>query len=259
MRHTHYTPHQIHGGRPNVTYHNNLLRTTAIPHHAIWVTFSLASLLLVIALWSWTTLQPHLSNLGLLDFRHSDTPLEIPALRANNNHLVHTSDTLSSNISPTFTPEVQYWSVDIVRWASEFGLDPNLVAVVMQIESCGHPSVHSSAGALGLFQVMPYHFNTDDDPFDPQTNAQRGLIYLAQSFELSNGRIDLTLAGYNGGHGVIDHNPENWPAETRRYVRWGTSILDDIRRGEASSPHLEEWLSAGGASLCKRAATILDQ
>lgn len=259
MRHTHYTPYQTRGGRPNVIYHNNFLRTTAIPHHAIWITFGLASLLLVVALLSWTTLQPRLSNLGLLDFRRSDTPLEISLLGANNNHPVRASNTPPSNLSSAFTPEVQHWTVDIVRWASEFGLDPNLVAVVMQIESCGHPSIQSSAGALGLFQVMPYHFKTDDDPFDPQTNARRGLIYLAQSFELSNGRIDLTLAGYNGGHGVIGLNPENWPAETSRYVRWGTTILDDIERREASSPHLEEWLSAGGASLCKQAAIILDQ
>lgn len=259
MRHTHYTPNQILGGRPNATYHNTFLRTTAIPLHAIWVTIGLASLLLVIALWSWTTIRPRLSNLGLLSFGHSDTLLQITDLGAVNNHPLLTSVTPPSGISSTFTPEVQYWSVDIARWASEFGLDPNLIAVVMQIESCGHPSVHSSAGALGLFQVMPYHFETDDDPFDPQTNAQRGILYLSQSFELSNGRIDLTLAGYNGGHGMIDHNPDKWPTETRRYAMWGTTILDDINHGEASSPHLEEWLSAGGASLCKQAATVLEQ
>src|SRR3990172_9300095 len=87
------------------------------------------------------------------------------------------SDT--STISPVFTPEVQHWSRKIAAWAGAYQLDPNLVATVMQIESCGMPSAVSSAGAQGLFQVMPWHFADEDDMREPQTNARRGLAYLA--------------------------------------------------------------------------------
>ncbi|HEX8991214.1 MAG TPA: transglycosylase SLT domain-containing protein, partial [Anaerolineales bacterium] len=87
----------------------------------------------------------------------------------------------SGQISNVFTPQVQYWSGAISRWASAAGLDPNLAAVVMQIESCGDPSATSSAGAIGLFQVMPYHFAAGDSPYDPDTNAARGLEYLRRS------------------------------------------------------------------------------
>ena len=52
-------------------------------------------------------------------------------------------------ISPVFQPEVQYWSAAIQVWASAAGLDPNLVATVMQIESCGDPRARSRAGAMG--------------------------------------------------------------------------------------------------------------
>ena len=45
-----------------------------------------------------------------------------------------------SGLAPLFTPEVQYWQTDILRWSESWGLDPNLVATVMQIESCGDPS-----------------------------------------------------------------------------------------------------------------------
>jgi len=164
----------------------------------------------------------------------------------------------ATRISPIFTPQVQQWSDDIAHWAAEYGLDPNLIAVVMQIESCGHPNVHSPAGALGLFQVMPFHFTADEDPFDPYTNANRGLTYLARSLEISNGRIDLALAGYNGGHGVIERIPDTWPEETRRYVHWGMGILEDIRQGKHTRPQLDAWLAAGGDSLCQRASAVLE-
>ncbi len=57
---------------------------------------------------------------------------------------------LASPIAPLFTPEVQQWSDEIIRWAAEHDLDPNFVATVMQIESCGHPEVVSRAGATGF-------------------------------------------------------------------------------------------------------------
>ena len=39
-----------------------------------------------------------------------------------------------------FTPEIQYWKDWIYKWSSQFGVDPNLIATVMQIESCGDPN-----------------------------------------------------------------------------------------------------------------------
>ncbi len=37
-------------------------------------------------------------------------------------------------ISPIFSHEIQYWGSAIRGWAGAAGLDPNLVATVMQIE-----------------------------------------------------------------------------------------------------------------------------
>ena len=37
-------------------------------------------------------------------------------------------------------------------------LDPDIIATIIQIESCGNPAARSTAGAQGLFQVMPFHF-----------------------------------------------------------------------------------------------------
>jgi soluble lytic murein transglycosylase-like protein len=156
-------------------------------------------------------------------------------------------------LSAVFTPEVQYWKVSISRWATAFGMDPNLVAVIMQIESCGNPFAVSNAGAAGLFQVMPYHFLSTDTPTAPDTNAARGLDYLKHSLAASHNDVRLALAGYNGGIGVISRSEWTWPAETIRYAYWGSGIYADAVSGAAGSPRLSEWLRAGGASLCNQA------
>ncbi len=155
-----------------------------------------------------------------------------------------------------FTPEVQRWGGQIERWAEEYDLPVELVAIVMQIESCGDPTAVSSAGARGLFQVMPFHFGVGENWMDTEINASRGMEYLARSYRLSNGRIDLTLAGYNGGHSVIARHPSTWAAETQRYVYWGTGIWGDIESASGPSPTLHEWLIAGGEHLCRRAVDV---
>jgi soluble lytic murein transglycosylase-like protein len=160
-------------------------------------------------------------------------------------------------ISPVFRPEVQYWSQAIQTWAAAAGLDPNLVATVMQIESCGDPAAVSRAGAMGLFQVMPYHFAEADDPYSPDTNAARGLAYLKRSLDKADGNPRLALAGYNGGIGVIGRAESSWAAETQRYAYWGSGIYAEASSGASESSRLQEWLAAGGASLCRQAAARL--
>jgi soluble lytic murein transglycosylase-like protein len=118
------------------------------------------------------------------------------------------------SIAVFFRPEVQYWRKALVRWAAAAGVDPNLAAVVMQIESCGNPVARSRSGALGLFQVMPFHFRPDEEPLEPETNATRGLNYLSRSWAAA-GEAGRALAGYNGG---IASPPAGGLARARRYV-----------------------------------------
>ena len=172
---------------------------------------------------------------------------ESPALSAESD------TTLRPGISPLFTPEVKYWENEIIAWSEEYQLDPNLVATVMQIESCGFLLAESGAGAKGLFQVMPYHFQEGENPFEPDTNAKRGLKYLRQAKE-AGGSSRMALAGYNGGINGAAQPDDQWTDETTRYVYWGIRIYKDARNGLDHSARLDEWLAHGGASLCKKAS-----
>lgn len=163
----------------------------------------------------------------------------------------------NAGISPVFTAEVDYWGPKIVEWAAQYQLDPNLVATIMQIESCGDPQAVSSAGAQGLFQVMPFHFTAGEDMLDPNTNANRGVNYYAERLKQTNGDVGRAFAGYNGGHVAAAANWSDWANETQRYYLWSTGIYGEIQEGKTVSETLNQWLAAGGASLCRQAANRL--
>jgi len=185
----------------------------------------------------------------------STTTLEIPdsgTPREKAKAAQQPADQETGRLAPFFSPQVLYWEEKIIKWSAQKGLDPNLVATVMQIESCGDPRARSSAGAMGLFQVMPFHFHEGENPYHPKTNARRGLSYL-KSARAKGGSARLTFAGYNGGIQGAQQPPSAWPAETKRYVYWGTGIYQDARAGKDRSPRLEEWLASGGNGLCNQA------
>jgi soluble lytic murein transglycosylase-like protein len=163
----------------------------------------------------------------------------------------------STSLSPVFTPEVRYWEDDIIAWATRYSLDPNVVATIMQIESCGNPSAVSPSGAQGLFQVMPFHFAAGEDMLDPETNATRGLNFLTEMLAQSEGHVGIALVGYNGGYRAVQGNWDTWAPETRRYYRWGAGLYMDAITGLVDSPTLHDWLDAGGASLCAGAHQVL--
>lgn len=157
----------------------------------------------------------------------------------------------SASANPAFTPEVQYWWPSIQRWAAQYNLDPDLVATVMQVESCGDPNAISPDGAQGLFQVMPFHFAPDAATLDPATNANAGLAFLVSVLDQARGDVNLAMAAYNGGPNVIDLPTDRWSDQTRAYYYWVSGIYMEAKSG--SSARLNEWLSAGGSALCQQA------
>jgi soluble lytic murein transglycosylase-like protein len=157
-----------------------------------------------------------------------------------------------------YTPEVRYWEREIVRWAREYGVNPNVIAIVMQIESCGDAAAMSQAGAVGLMQVMPFHFDYGENMLNPDTNVRRGVGVLLECLSV-HARYDLGLAMacYNGGPSVTQRSSQEWAAETRYYYEWATGLWADVLAGRKSSATLAAWLDAGGRRLCEQAARSL--
>lgn len=108
------------------------------------------------------------------------------------------------------TPEAERRAAAaVVREARAVGLDPLLVAAVIEVESTFRAYAVSRAGAVGLMQVMPRTarwigerigdpIRRSEQLFDPERNIRIGVRYLAELQERF-GRLDLALLAYNAG------------------------------------------------------------
>jgi hypothetical protein len=104
---------------------------------------------------------------------------------------------------------------------------------------------------------MPFHFASDENQIDPNTNALRGADFLRYCLDAANGDSGRAMACYNGGPSVLGKDMSQWAAETQRYYRWGTGIYADATQNRDTSATLDQWLAAGGAALCQRASSQL--
>lgn len=102
--------------------------------------------------------------------------------------------------------------------AARHGVEPEIARAVAWVESRGNPSVTSSAGAQGVFQLMPDTAKGlgVSDPFDPAENVDAGVRFLAQlrtKFQLWK----PALAAYNWGPGRVSSG-RDWPEQVKTYV-----------------------------------------
>jgi soluble lytic murein transglycosylase-like protein len=114
------------------------------------------------------------------------------------------------------------YDASILRHASRHGVDPLLVRAVMAAESGFDPAARSSAGAIGLMQLMPMTARElGVDPCVPEQNIEGGVRYLSQLLKTFGG-VEMALVAYNAGPGFAQRYARGQTAlygETRVYVK----------------------------------------
>ena len=109
------------------------------------------------------------------------------------------------------------------RTGQRWGVDPLLLAAMVETESGFDAEAVSLQGALGLMQVLPETadlFRPIADPIEPAVNVEVGARYLVSQLKLFDGDLPLALAAYNAGPGNVIRFAGIPPfRETRRYVR----------------------------------------
>lgn len=156
-------------------------------------------------------------------------------------------------------PDVSQHAEVVLRAAERHGVDADLVAAMMLIESGGDPDAESPAGAAGLMQIMPQTARRiaeargldapDASIYDPELNVDFGAWYLAQQLDRF-GELRLAVTAYNAGPEQVQahvdrHRP--LPDESVRYAEQVMALWSE--RKQPTSPTLSRLLERTRARL----------
>ena len=170
----------------------------------------------------------------------------------------------------------QYHST-IETMAQRYNVDPNLIAIIMTMESGGYASADSGV-ATGLMQVTPNTGHTIatlyvKDPVqlyelkNPTTSIEFGtalLAHLRDEFGTSqqgpswNSTVELVAAAYNGGDdaaasvrdGTGLHDPQTVVYSRDAFNMWRERHAKD-------SPTFDRWKERGGQDLIDKAKAAM--
>lgn len=131
----------------------------------------------------------------------------------------------------------------VEKYASEYNIPEYIILAVIKVESDFDPNATSSAGAMGLMQMLPStftwlssfeHLNENlsyYELYDPEVSIRYGTYYIQYLFEKFHD-WDTVFAAYNGGEGNVakwledskysdgNGNLTNIPfPETEKYVK----------------------------------------
>jgi hypothetical protein len=148
------------------------------------------------------------------------------------------------------------YAAHITEASQRFGIPEHWILAVLRAESGGNVRAISSAGAMGLMQVMPdtwaglrIRHRLGSDPYEPRDNILAGTAYLREMWE-RYGNIGAMLAAYNAGPARYDEyraTGRPLPVETRAYVAALAPVLGGVAAPggllSASSPPLD-WRKA---------------
>jgi len=177
-------------------------------------------------------------------------------------------------------PTVRHWSPTINQMAKKYDIDPNLVAIIMTMESGGDPKAKSGAGAVGLMQITP--LTAEDiaarrlkepvkkyDLTNPTTNVEFGVAYLAYVRGLFgtasqgpswNNTVELIGAGYNGGPGAAESLEAGKGLSDTQTVVYSRDAFNMWReRHTGDSLTFDRWKERGGSILLQNAQTDLSK
>lgn len=179
---------------------------------------------------------------------------------------------LAQNVLTEETTASTPYAAPIAEAAQRFDIPERWIWAVMRVESNGDIRAVSTAGAMGLMQIMPAtwvslrtRYRLGSDPFDARDNFLAGAAYLREMYD-RYGNVTAMLAAYNAGPGRTDEylsRGRPLPAATRAYIAKLASITDgsdDTRLAVALPPDPFAWRRAGlfpaGAGGSSIAATV---
>lgn len=123
--------------------------------------------------------------------------------------------------------------------ARKHNISPRLIKAIIKVESSWNPDAVSHKGAMGLMQLMPATavYMGVANPFVPEQNIDGGIRYLIYLLDKFDGNLELALAAYNAGPGVVKR-VRGIPSipETVAYVNRVMRYYNKSRSAAAAEP-----------------------
>jgi soluble lytic murein transglycosylase-like protein len=151
------------------------------------------------------------------------------------------ADANAQTVSAERPSRADPYAAIIAEAAQRFGVPEHWVRAVMRVESAGDMRAISSAGAMGLMQIMPAtwanlraRYGLGNDPYDPRDNITAGAAYLREMHDRYGS--PGFLAAYNAGPGRYEEyraTGRPLPTETRAYV---AALAPIIGGGDLAAP-----------------------
>jgi soluble lytic murein transglycosylase-like protein len=118
----------------------------------------------------------------------------------------------------------------------EYGLPSGLLTAIAFVESTFDPQAVSSAGAQGMFQIMPKTAAElgVGDPFDPVEAAEGAAMHLARDFR-TFGNWEHAVMAYNAGpHRIEAYLSGDGPPLKQETLDYLPKVEEALRRVNAS-------------------------
>jgi soluble lytic murein transglycosylase-like protein len=201
-------------------------------------------------------MSPRCANQRLRIAASSRDPVRRPALRFALGLTVALTFT-SHAFAQTAPPVSQSRAGSIANFVDQasrrFRIPADWIIAVMRVESAGNVRATSTAGAMGLMQIMPStwselraRYRLGPDPYDAHDNIVAGTAYLRELYDRYGS--PGFLAAYNAGPGRYEDYLAGrpLPGETRLYLaRLSPRIGGDASPVGADAPDPLAWTRAG--------------
>lgn len=136
-----------------------------------------------------------------------------------------------------------------------YNVPKTLLKAMAKAESNFRNDATSSAGAMGIMQLMPSTASSlgVTDAYDPEQNIMGGAKYISSLLEKYNGNLSYAIAAYNAGSGNVDKyggippftETQNYVAKVLQYYEEGVTIPGELTASSVTDAGSASQTSSG--------------
>jgi hypothetical protein len=148
-----------------------------------------------------------------------------------------------------YTNTVEQWRPEIDEWSVVYGVDADIIATVLQVQTCGNKDYFSERELrYGLFGVEWFLFSEGDDHYDLNRNAELGMEVLRDLSQQTNSE-GLVFGGWKSRAAMVQ-SFDRWPRLAMQFFWSARPIYVGAKAGDGGAA-AREWLaSLEGQYVC---------